>query len=285
MAASLTTGHISQQDRGFLLGDGVFDTMLVFSGRPFGGKQHFERLAHFAAEIAIEISSSQVEEAVFSFLAEHPEMHAGILRTTITRGESRRGLWPQSCGPATVCLKLDEWNPQLLGGERRAVLSPYRRHSSCISSRIKSLCYLDNIMSARHAADAGANEALIMNEVANICCATTANVFIIRADQVTTPPVADGVVPGIIRDLLCRELPKAGLSVGIRSVSEADLLSADHVLITNSVRLLCKVTLPGNDRLGSGATDVIAKMYEIIVKAVQADCGIDLPDFGRLFHS
>lgn len=229
------------KDRGFLLGDGVFDTLVAFNGKPVEGERHLARLVAQAVEIGITVGTAEVAHGWRNTLSEFGAAPC-IFRTTISRGTSERGLWPEKVSAPTVAVAASPWSPALMQGPVSLVASVIRRNDQSPSSRLKSLSYLDNILAAREAQERGADDALLLNTAGNVACTTIANVFALKGARLATPPLTDGVLAGIMRALVLELAAGIGLTAEERSLLPADLAAADLLFVTNSVRFLRPVS-------------------------------------------
>ncbi|MBS9475647.1 aminotransferase class IV [Ancylobacter radicis] len=225
---------ISVEDRGFTLGDGVFDTALALDGRVLAGARHVDRLVAAAQAIGIAVTHEAIEAAMAAGLSDAP----AILRTTVTRGSAARGLWPASVGAPTLVTTTAPWSPSLIGQPARLITATGRRNEFSLSANLKTLGYLDHILAARQAAEGGADDALILNTQGRVACSTIANVVMLIGGRLVTPSLAEGCLPGIIRALLIEAAPALCLAVEERPLAPEALAGADAVFLTNSVRLL-----------------------------------------------
>ncbi|MEX2200335.1 MAG: aminotransferase class IV [Dongiaceae bacterium] len=241
-------GRIDSSDRGFLLGDGVFDTLTAFNNIPFEGERHLTRLVAHAAAIGIELDPAVVKTGWQSVLGQSA-FPAAVLRTTVSRGVAARGLWPSATTGPTIVVTASPWSPRQLQGSVSIATSDIRRNEKSPTSQLKSLGYLDNILAARDAKARGADDALLLNGVGAVACTTIANLFAIRDGRLITPPGGDGVLAGVTRGLVLEFAAAAGLAANEESLTRQDLDSAAFVFLTNSVRLLVPVgTLDGQER-------------------------------------
>ncbi len=235
---------VAAGDRGFLLADGVFDTLAVRDGRPQLLGAHVERLVRHADIIGITAAPEAVRAAIKSVLA-GSEAADLILRTTVSRGVATRGLWPKKdAGDPTIRCQLSILDRIMIGAPAKVMISAIRRNQTSPTSRIKSIAYLDHVLAAREAALAGMDEALFLNTDGQIACATTGNVFIIEGSRLVTPPLHHGAMDGVIRALLLA-FPPRGHSSTEEPVTEARALAADGLFITNSIRLARPAVLLG----------------------------------------
>jgi branched-chain amino acid aminotransferase len=242
MAAAQGAGpSIDVQDRGFLLGDGVFDTMAAAAGVGLAADRHRARLVAHARVVGIASDPSAVAALQDEVLREIGASPA-IVRTTVTRGRTARGLWPSGLVSPTIVVTAEPWNLSLVGQPARLVLASAPRNERAATSRIKALGYLDAILAAREAAEAGADDALLLNTQGRVASTTIANVFRLAGDRLETPPVTEGCLDGVVRQIALEEAQALGLATAETRLTPTDLLDADAVFLTNSVRLLRPVS-------------------------------------------
>lgn len=256
---------ISAEDRGFTLGDGVFDTALALGGVVFAHDRHVARLVAAAQRIGIAIEAAAIEAAMAAALNPAPT----ILRTTVTRGTAARGLWPASVGAPTLIVATTPWSPSLLGQPARLITASGRRNEFSPTANLKTLGYLDHILSAREAALAGVDDALILNTQGRIACTTIANLFALIAGRLITPSLAEGCLPGIMRALVIEAAPRLGLAVEERPLAPAALAGADAVFLTNSVRFLRPVRSLDGVLLGDGG-DIVRNLQDIVLNGAES---------------
>ncbi|GLK82585.1 aminotransferase class IV [Ancylobacter defluvii] len=265
------TASVSVEDRGFTLGDGVFDTALALGGTVFARARHVERLLSACAAIGIAVARTRIEKALDAALTPAPT----ILRTTVTRGTTARGLWPASVGEPTVVVTAAPWSPALLGQKARLVTASGRRNEFSPTANLKAIGYLDAILAAREAAQAGVDDALLLNTRGRVACTTITNVFAVIGGRLVTPGLTEGCLPGIVRGLVCDIAPELGLAVEERPLAPAELGGAEAVFLSNSVRLLRPATALDGAPLAAGSAVIEALMDEL-GRRVAAECGVAL---------
>jgi len=252
---------VSVQDRGFTLGDGVFDTALARDGVLYARARHVDRLLLAAHRLGIAVSRDAIETAIDAALTAEP----AIIRTTVTRGTAARGLWPANAGAPTVVVTTAPWSPALVGEPARLITATGRRNEFSPTANLKTLGYLDHILAAREAAEAGVDDALILNTLGRVCCSTIANVFALIAGRLITPSLGEGCLPGIMRALVIEAAPSLGLAVEERPLAPQALMGADAVFLTNSVRFLRPVTALDGVSLAQG--DLAALRAALLARA------------------
>jgi branched-chain amino acid aminotransferase len=230
-----TEAQLSILDRGFTLGDGIFETMRVREGRPLWLTDHLARFRQGAALLGIPVplDDDAIETGLLGLIAASGHREAS-LRLTMSRGPSRaRGLWPPGLPMTpTLLATLSPWPGAARPPLKLVLAQTVRRNEHSPLSGIKSLNYGDSILARREAESRGADDALIGNGRGHIACATVGNIFLRIAGRWVTPPIADGVLPGIARRRLIPMLDAAE-----RSIDEAALSRAEAGLISNSLSL------------------------------------------------
>jgi branched-chain amino acid aminotransferase len=131
------------------------------------------------------------------------------------------------------------------------------------------------VLAAREAADAGATDALFLNATGMATCTTIANIFAVMERRLVTPPVADGVMPGIVRALVLEAAAEAGLAASEQSLRAQDLLEAEAVFTTNSVRFVCPVERLDGKRLDRDPDGVAASIESTIRAKIGETCGFE----------
>ena len=236
----LATGEarIDPDDRGFLLADGVFETILLRHGKAIWWEEHVRRLHHGAR--ALGISLPWKTEALASALAELVDanhlrdMESAVLRMTLSRGVGARGLAPMETGAPTLLLRATAMPPRkqsLRGMTARSV----RRNAASLSSRLKTLSYVDGVLAQREAMASGMEAALLLNEAGRLTCAANANLFVWRDGVLLTPPLGEGCLEGIARYHLLATARDLGVPCQETALQDS-LRQEDYALLTNSLQ-------------------------------------------------
>ncbi len=234
---------VALSDRGFTLADGVFETLRIRAGSVVDVQAHLERLAGAMECLAFPRLGDGCD------LARHLDqtreangMAEGVLRLTITRGRGARGLAPAPDAVPTVCITAAQ--PPSRPDDFTAVIATRtRRNEFSPLSRLKSLSYLDNVMALQEAGERGADDAVLLNTCGNAVCFTAANLMARFGEDMVTPPVGDGALPGTVRRRLLERLPIIEMSL-----PPADLERADEIISTNSLGIRRLSALDGDIR-------------------------------------
>lgn len=252
------------RDRGLLLGDGVFDTLMVASGRPVFAPAHLSRLEASCRALAIPFDRCALEATMMDAAR---QTGTGALRSTLTRGPAPRGLaLPKDPAPTVLTQATPgplsaAWQPL------RLITTDIRRNETSPMAGHKGLSYLDAIWALRQAQAAHADEALFLNTMGRVACCATGNLFMIKDNHLITPPLSDGMLAGIIRAQLLSLGQGLFDGVSERPVAPCDLHSAQALFMTNSLRLIAPITALDGTAVplcAPGLVDLARALYDRI---------------------
>ncbi|ACK51883.1 aminotransferase class IV [Methylocella silvestris BL2] len=260
-------------DRGLTLGDGVFDTALVLNGRAFLAEAHLARLMNALRELGIDADEGSIRQCIGA-LAAGGERH--VLRVTVTRGAGLRGLVPTGVQKPAIFGALSPFTPAFFGPPLAIDVAEIRRNETSPTSRLKTLSYLDAILAMRRAAARGCNEALFLNGAGRVACASIGNLFALYGDELATPPLADGALPGIIRGFLLEQGPALGLHCRERALTLEEFCAADAAFMTNSLRLIAPVERIGAVAIGAKGAKIVEALQDLLRRAIAAECGVEI---------
>lgn len=265
-----TAAPFDMSDRGLTLADGLFETMPVFGGTVWRLADHLDRLVAGLAVLGFQVPRARLEADVAIMAARAPA-EGGVLRLTVTRGSGARGLAPPASASPTVIIVCSPFNEALLFEGTSLGSVSIRRNETSPASRLKSLAYLDNVLALAEAQRGGARDALILNTAGSVACTSVANVFRVTGSRIETPPASDGVLCGITRARVLALARELGLEPAERSLTPVDLISANEVFLTNSLRLVQPVESVDSHPVQSG--DVARQVFERLLGDVRHACG------------
>jgi branched-chain amino acid aminotransferase len=228
--------RIDPADRGFTLADGLFETLRAYRGKPFRLEDHLVRLESSAQALGIPLlfDAVRIAEAVVELLEANSLTEGdAAIRITATRGIGPRGLAPPAEVQPTLLITTTAYAP--LPDTGSAAIVDIRRNEGSPLSQMKSLGYLDNVLAARDAADRGAEEAILLNNAGRVAGAARANLFAVLDGRLLTPPLSDGVLPGIARRVVLELAAALRIPTEEASLSPADLRGAREIFLTNSL--------------------------------------------------
>ena len=224
---------IPMDDRGLLLGDGLFETLLARDGELVAADTHLDRMAEGCAVLGL--PAPDRDEA----MRRMGEALAGVtgdraaVRLTLTAGSGGRGLdRPPTTAPRLFATAAPAPAVQ---GPARLVVSAVRRNEGSPAARLKTLAYVDNVLARAEARAAGADEAVMLNNRGEIACAAAANLFWLRDGILETPALDCGVLAGIVRAEVIARARALGVEVReVRAGAEV-LQAAEALFLTNSL--------------------------------------------------
>lgn len=229
--------RIAPGDRGFTLGDGLFETLAVRAGTISRLPAHLARLTAGAQVLGLPLPAFDLPRIAAALLPANGLSDA-VLRLTITRGIGPRGVLPPA-EPAPTLLVTAAPLAAPADPAQVVVATVTRRNEHSPLSRIKSLNYLDNILARQEAHGHGADDALLLNTQGRVAESTVANVFLVLDGTLVTPPLGEGALPGVMR----AEVLAHGAAE--RPVSVADLRAASEIFLSSSLGLRSVAGLAG----------------------------------------
>jgi D-alanine transaminase len=274
--SSLRDAKVSVLDRGFIFGDGVYEVVPAYGGKLFRFDEHMARLNQSLGKLRIANPHSAAE-----WLARCRKLLAALVDATgaadqlvyiqITRGVALRDhVMPADIAP-TVFMMCSEMKPP----------SPEQRHKgvACVSARdfrwergdIKSTSLLGNVLARQISADHGAAETVLFRD-GHLTEAAACNVWVVHEGALLGPPKSEHVLEGIRYDLIRDLCEEEGIAYNLRPIAEADVFSADELLLSSATKEVLAVTTLDGQAVGHGALrgkpgPVYARLFEAYQRA------------------
>ncbi|HMJ35570.1 MAG TPA: aminotransferase class IV [Baekduia sp.] len=235
-ALAVVDGHVLPADEatipvtdtGLLRGDGVFEVIRVYGGRPFAFEDHLRRMANSAKNLRLEIDLSAVQADIDALLAEAGPLE-GAVRFLVTRGGRRVGLVevvPAHDRPLALA-SIEYVPPRVLDG-------------------VKSLSYAGNMLAGRLAQETGADEALLVTPHGRVLEGPTSALFAsLDGTTLVTPPLSDRVLDSITRRRLLALLPGAREEV----ITREELRGATEAFLASTTREVQAIARIDDDEL------------------------------------
>jgi len=169
---------------------------------------------------------------------------------------------PSTCSGPTVLITAKDFvppSPEEYELGFKAVLSSLRRNSHSPLSRLKSTCYLDNILARTEAKAAGCDEAILLNESGYLAEGSTTNVFLVSKGDLITPSLESGVLAGITREAVLEIAQALNVSTVEREVETRELSEAEEAFVTNSLLEIMPLTWLDRKPIGTGKPGQLTK--------------------------
>jgi D-alanine transaminase len=245
--------RVSVLDRAFLFGDGVYEVLRIYSGRPFLFREHFDRLQRSLDELRIAADAGRIGARLRETLT-----RSGVLNGTayvqVTRGvAARKHPFPD---PPPIPNELIY--VQALSGDPYAdvresgasvITLPDQRWGRC---DIKSVNLLANCLAAQAAVEAGCHEALLISPAGEVVEGSHTSAFAVQNGELWTAPLGPHLLPGITRALVVQLAQRAGIPVIERSLPAAELSQIDELFVTGTTSEVLPVTRVDNRPVGTG---------------------------------
>ena len=271
----LGEAFVSVEDRGFLLGDGLYEVTPVYRGAPFRLERHLDRMRFGLRELRIDYDAGQVEEVHHRLIREN-ELEGEALSLVylqVTRGVAPRShAFPKGPLAPTVFAYAkafrrpprEEWE-----GGCTAITAPDRRGSRV---DIKAITLLPNVLAAQAAVDAGVKEVILVRDGAALEGAHH-NFFTVFDGVVTTHPPHQ-ILPGITRECVLELCGDLELPVAERAVQVEELAFADEAFLTGTTTEIRPIIEVDGRVVGDGEAGPVARrLYDAFLEAVEQGHG------------
>jgi branched-chain amino acid aminotransferase len=254
---------VSVNDRGFLLGDGLFETLRVVNGKPFRMAQHLERLARGAEFLKIKLPFTAWDLEKFTRqLIEQNKMSEAMLRVTLTRGPGERGYSPRGADRPTLVMTLHPAPSVEKPAEWNLITSSFRIPAGDALASFKTTSKILHVLARAEAEEKGADEALLTNSNAEVAETAGGNIFWVYQDKICTVPTGRGVLPGVTRAIALEICQALGLQTNKCVIKAGSLRNSAGIFVTQSaLGIVPIVTFDGELVTPSPLVDQIAGAY------------------------
>ena len=268
--------RISPFDRGFLYGDGFFETTRIEAGVPVFLDRHLRRMAASCAQTGFgaDLDVQSVADGVHMLIAANA-VHEGYLRVTVSRGAYAGSLAKLETEAPTVFAEARplELPPLDAPAPIAIVRSAFRRDERSPVVRHKSLSYQLNVLALAEGRKSGADEVYFLNAAGRLTEGAITNLFFARGGRALTPDVACGLLPGVTREVVLEVCAEEGVAAETGCYAEPELLAADEVFCTNSLRGVVGVrAILGSPEVTPPGGPVLARIQRAYAARVRRDC-------------
>ncbi|MGI9322872.1 MAG: D-amino acid aminotransferase [Pseudomonadales bacterium] len=262
---------ISVFDRGFMFGDGIYEVIAIYNGKPFALDAHLARLRRSLGEIRLDLpmDDASLQQLLTEAVSKGGESNA-LLYMQVTRGVAlpRAHAWPDDTNPTLLITVTPA--PILT----RQNVTPYRLVTKedyrWGRGDIKVISLIANVLLKNEAIAEGYNDALLIKD-GKVTEATAANLFIVSQGQVITPPKSGLLLHGITRDHVLALAKDAGMAVAEREIPEAEVFAADEVWVTSTSHEVWPVSHVNGQAIGKGAPGPVFDKIDGLFQAFKTD--------------
>ncbi|MFA6141858.1 MAG: aminotransferase class IV [Candidatus Omnitrophota bacterium] len=248
---------VSVFDRGLLYGDGIFETMRSYAGVVFKIDKHLDRLFNSMKFLRINppYSKAEFENGIYRMLKSNNLKNAYI-RLTVTRGENKSNA-------VIIARDFEGYPGSIYKYGITAKIADTRQNEYSPIVNIKTLNFLNYIMSKEEAKRDGFDDAILINTKGYVAEAATSNVFIVKKDSLITPAISCGILPGITRAVVIEIAKRLKMKTIEKCCTVSELLNSNEVLLTNSCAEVVPVVKVGSKCIGSGKPGELTKLLHI----------------------
>jgi D-alanine transaminase len=272
----LSQAQVSVLDRGFLFGDGIYDVAPVYGRKLFRFDDHMARLKRSLDKIRIANPHSPEQwlercRKLVAALAETEGADDQVVYIQVTRGVAPRDhVMPEGIAP-TVFMMSNPMKPPTAEQRHGGVACTTARDFRWERGDIKSISLLGNVLARQMSADHGAVETIMFRD-GWLTEAAACNVWIVKDGAFLGPPKSEHVLEGIRVELLHELCEEEGIAYNLKPISEADVRSADEVILSSATKEVLAVTKLDGEPVGHGALrgkpgPVYARLHEAYQRA------------------
>jgi len=250
---------ISVFDHGFLYGEGIYETMRTYHGRPFLFDRHMRRLRRSASMIELGLPFADGELAAQIRATQDAAKLDGeaYIRVLVTRGVGELTYDLKATpNPSVVIIVKPQIDPAVEvydKGVRVVIVDVVRNHPATVNPMIKSNNLMNSALAMQQALRSNAFEGVMRNYKGELTECTTANLFVVNNGVALTPPLDAGLLPGITREFLFDVGKEAGVEVAEQVLGDEDLFRADEAFLTSTTRELVPIVTVNDRTIGNGS--------------------------------
>lgn len=248
----LSEARIPVLDRGFIFGDGIYEVIPLYNGKPFRGAQHLARLSRSLASIGIPNPYSETEWlAQIDGVVKANGLADQMIYMQVTRGVAKRAhAFPKDVTPTVLIMT----NPMALppaSAVQQGVACVTMEDRRWLNCQIKSTSLLGNVLAAQVAAEAGVTEAIQFRD-GYLTEASSSNVWIVKQGRVVAPPKDNLILEGIRYGLMEELCEAMDISIEARRITRDEVFAADEVMISSASKELLPVVTIDGKTIGNG---------------------------------
>ena len=271
---------ISVFDRGFLFGDSIYEVTRTYNGIPFLLDEHFDRLWNSANLIHMGLPYSRqylTEQILTTIHGAELNKKEAFIRLIITRGVGEIGLDPDLAQNTNLIIFAKEqpinpswWYQQ---GVEIVVAKVERNPKKALDPNVKSGNYLNNVMAMIQAKEKKTYDAVMLNSQGHVTECSTSNVWIVKGNQIFTPPLSAGILKGITRTKILELLLENKYQFAEKNITAEELKNADECFLTSSTKEIIPVVKIDDQIIGQGKPGIITnKIHNNLKDYIQKYC-------------
>jgi branched-chain amino acid aminotransferase len=256
---------ISVFDHGFLYGEGVYETLRTYNGRPFLFDRHMRRLRNSARMIAlpVQFTDQEMEGQIRDTMAAAHLNGEGYIRVLVTRGVGDLTYDLKATPTPSVVIivkpQVDLPADTYDQGVPVVIVDIVRNHPGSVNPMIKSNNLMNSALAMQEALRRGGFEGVMRNYRGELAECTTSNLFTIKNGAALTPPLDAGLLPGITREFIFEIGAEGRIPVREAVLHDDDLLGADEAFLTSTTREIVPIVSVDGSRIGAGTPGPVTR--------------------------
>jgi branched-chain amino acid aminotransferase len=273
---------VSVYDHGLLYGDGVFEGIRAYNGVVFKLKEHIDRLyrsAH-ALMLKIPLTKEEMVQAVLETLRKN-KLKDAYIRLVVTRGVGDLGLDPRKCPKPSTIIITDSISLHASGAKEKGIttiISWVKRNPvDAATHEVKSLNYLNSILSKIEANANGVDEAICLEGNGYIAEGVGENLFIVKNGEIFTPPSSTGALAGITSQVAIRLAKNLGYQVTEANITPFQLFTADEAFFTGTAMEMVPIREVNQRQIGNGSPGPVTRKLMMAFQKVIVDPAEGVP--------
>jgi aminodeoxychorismate lyase len=255
---------VSAFDRGFLYGDGLFETMRVFNGRVFRWDQHLARLQRGLEflRLAFSVRPTELRKTADRLICMN-QLPNSLLRLTISRGVGKRGYSPVGADTPTIVMSAHPAPEPPAQNGWNVITSTIRLPAGQSLAAFKTCSKLPQVLARMEADAAGADEALLLNTDGFLVEGASSNLFWVQGNQLLTPPLPVGILAGVTRAVLLEICDEQRIPTQESALSPEEFMNSQGALVSlSSYGLVPICSLDGKRLPVSPIIMQLARVYQ-----------------------
>jgi branched-chain amino acid aminotransferase len=254
----LKEASVSILDRGFTLGDGLFETLRAYGGHIFRSEDHLDRLFESSNKIFLKIPHDKEKlNQIINDVLKKNNLKEAYVRLTVTRGEGPPGLaLPKNTCPTVVVYATQAFslpNDYYNSGVKVSTFPRSATSTTTISPQIKSCNYLSQIIIRELANQDNAFEGILLEDDQTVTEGTVSNIFIVKDGVLKTPCLSRFILPGVTRKIILELASQNNLPYEETKITTEDIRQADELFIANTGIEILPVSKVDTTQIGNGS--------------------------------
>jgi len=264
-------------DHGFLFGYSLYETTRAYADKIFRLPQHLARVKSFADKLGIAVDPQELRKGCLETLKRNPGRANSRIRINLTIGPGSPQPDSSTCKKPTLLIWSIEYTPpsfEKYAQGYKVKISSIHRNSRSPVPGMKTTNIMEAILARREAHEAGADDAVFLNDKDLVAEGSSSNIFIVQQGNLVTPSLGGGLLPGTTRAFIKELADEAGFGYLEKDFTLPELMLADEVFLTNSMFEIMPVTVIDDQTVRTGVpgpvTAVLTRAYR---KRVNEECG------------